>query len=365
MSNRFGNIFSLTSFGESHGPALGGVIDGCPAGIRLDFNRISKQLARRRPGQSAVTTARKESDAVRFLSGVDSQGVTTGSPIGFTVSNEDVRAADYESVSEVFRPNHADYTYHVKYGGYNERRGGGRSSARETVSRVVAGAVALQVLEKICPGIAITAFTKQIGPVSVEKPYTELNLLEIDDNSVRCPDLSTARKMEELICKVKAEKDSVGGVICCIINGCPVGVGQPVFDKLSSRLAGSMMSINAAKGFEIGDGFEMASRRGTEVMDNWTSTPDDKRGVRARTNHSGGIQGGISNGEDIVFNVAFKPVATIAREIDTVDLDLKDVKLKASGRHDPCVVPRAVPIVEAMASMVLLDQILIDRAYRL
>lgn len=363
MSNTFGKIYRLTSFGESHGPALGGVIDGCPPGIRLDFDRLNRQMARRRPGQSAITTPRKESDNVTFLSGI-LNGVTTGAPIGFSIPNTNTRSADYKAISQSFRPNHADFTYFVKYRGFNDIRGGGRSSARETASRVVAGAIAMQVLQSYMPRLTVTAFTQSIGEVSLDTDYTNVDLSEdsIESNPVRCPDAEVAQQMESVILAAKSAGDSVGGVVRCIISGCPAGIGQPVFDKLSARLAFAMMSINAAKGFQIGDGFAMATSLGSQVMDNWTGGNPEKGYLEASSNHSGGIQGGISNGQDIFFDVAFKPVATLMQPIKTVDIQGKPVTLEPHGRHDPCVVPRAIPIVESMTAMVLLDQFLLNRA---
>lgn len=364
MSNRFGKLFSLTSFGESHGPALGGVIDGCPAGIRIDVEAVSRQLARRRPGQSAITTARNEADEVHFLSGL-LDGVTTGTPIGFYILNTNNRSADYSEISQAFRPGHADYTYYVKYGTHNDIRGGGRSSARETVSRVVAGAIAMQVLEKLAPGLKITAYTLSVGDIRADIASRIPSAEEIESNIVRCPDAETAERMEQLIVKVRNQGDTVGGIVRCVVSGCPVGIGQPVFGKLSASLADAMMSINAAKGFQIGMGFDGTRLTGSQALDNWVEAPEDPRGIRAAANHSGGIQGGLSNGEDIVFDVAFKPVATLLRDVETVDKHGKATVLRSRGRHDPCVVPRAVPVVESMAAMVLLDQILLDRAYRI
>ena len=364
MSNSFGKIYRLTSFGESHGEALGGVIDGCPAGIQLDFNHISEQMARRRPGQSKLTTSRDEADEVHFLSGIHN-GFTTGAPIGFYILNKTNRSQDYSEIAQAFRPSHADYTYFRKYRGYNDIRGGGRSSARETVSRVVAGAVAIQILQKLCPTLKITAYTQSIGTVGTDRVYLSPRAEMIESNAVRCPDPDLARQMEDLILKVKNEGDTIGGVVECVVSGCPVGIGEPVFNKLNGALASAMMSINAAKGFEIGMGFEGSRHRGSEMLDNWVPKADDPRGIKTGANHSGGIQGGISNGEDIVFRVAFKPVATLLREVETVTKDGQATVLKARGRHDPCVVPRAVPIVESMAAMVLLDQIMLSRAIEL
>lgn len=358
MSNKFGNIFTLTSFGESHGEAVGGVIDGVPAGVRLSADEIQRQLNRRRPGQSAIVTPRDEKDRVRILSGVF-EGLTTGTPIGFMVENSNQHSADYDNIRDLYRPSHADYTYTSKYG-LRDHRGGGRSSARETISRVVAGAVASQILENY--GIKVYAYTSQVGPVSVGRPYTELPLDAIDSNPVRCPDPETARLMEELILKVKADGDTIGGIITGVIKGAPAGLGEPAFGKLHAMLGAAMLSINAAKGFDYGMGFDGCTRRGSEMIDRFTC---DNGQVRTLSNNSGGIQGGISNGEDIYFRVAFKPVATLLREVQTVDCHGNPAVLKAKGRHDPCVLPRAVPVVEAMASMVMLDTVLMNRAARL
>lgn len=364
MSNTFGKIFRLTTFGESHGPALGGIIDGCPAGIVLDTDAIAAQMRRRRPGQSSITTSRIERDEVQILSGVHN-GITTGTPIGFCILNEAQRSQDYSEISQAFRPGHADFTYFKKYEGFNDIRGGGRSSARETACRIVGGAVATQVLKRMIPGLKITAYTQSVGEVQVVKPYAELDFSKIDQNAVRCPDTDIASQMERLIIEVKTEGDTVGGIIECVIQGCPVSVGEPVFNKLNGSLAAAMMSINAAKGFEIGDGFTATRMRGSASLDTWVPDPTDARGVRSQANHSGGIQGGISNGEDIVFRVAFKPVATLLQPVHTVDKDLRPTILAARGRHDPCVVPRAVPIVESMAAMVILDQFMLGRAHSL
>lgn len=361
MSNRFGTIYSLTSFGESHGPALGGVIDGCPAGITIDTDAITAQMARRRPGQSTITTARNEADAVTFLSGI-LNGITTGTPIGFTIANTNNRSADYAEIAAAFRPGHADYTYYQKYNGHNDIRGGGRSSARETACRVVGGAIAEQVLAKLCPGLSISAYTRSVGPVAMTAPAALYDRSVVDASPVRCPDAAVADELERLILDVKHDGDTIGGVVECVVHRCPVGTGEPVFDKLSARLASAMMSINAAKGFEIGMGFDGTTHRGSEMLDTWVADSADPRGVRTAANHSGGIQGGIANGEDIVFRVAFKPVATLLRDVETVDTCLRPTVLHARGRHDPCVAPRAVPVVEAMTAMVLLDQIMLDRA---
>lgn len=358
MSNKFGNIFTLTSFGESHGEAVGGVIDGVPAGVKLSTDEIQRQLNRRRPGQSAIVTPRDEKDCVKILSGVF-EGLTTGSPIGFMVENSNQHSADYDNIRDLYRPSHADYTYTSKYG-LRDHRGGGRSSARETISRVVAGAVASQILENY--GIKVYAYTSQVGSISVGRPYYELSPDAIDSNPVRCPDPETARLMEELILKVKADGDTIGGIITGVIKGAPVGLGEPAFGKLHAMLGTAMLSINAAKGFDYGMGFDGCTHRGSEMIDRFTC---DNGRVRTLSNNSGGIQGGISNGEDIYFRVAFKPVATLLKEVQTVDCNGNPAVLKAKGRHDPCVLPRAVPVVEAMASMVMLDAILMNRAAKL
>lgn len=353
MSNSFGHIFRLTSFGESHGRAVGGVIDGCPAGVELDLEFIQQELNRRRPGQSALTTSRDEPDEVEFLSGMF-EGKTTGTPIAFCVWNAKQRSSDYDSMKDLFRPSHADYTYFSKYG-TRDNRGGGRSSARETVARVVAGAIAKQLLNKL--GISITAYTSQVGPIKADKPYQNYDFSRIEQNPVRCADPEAAEQMAELIKQVKAKGDTVGGVVTCVIQGTPVGLGQPVFNKLHAALGSAMLSINAVKGFEYGLGFDV-NHFGSEINDRFYN---DNGTIRTRTNNSGGIQGGISNGEDIYFKVAFKPVATILMDQDSVDKDGNDVQFKARGRHDPCVLPRAVPIVEAMAAMVLFDMYLLNQ----
>lgn len=353
--NTFGRIYRLTSFGESHGPAIGGVIDGIPAGIDIDLDAVQDELDRRRPGQSTIVTGRQEKDKLRILSGM-LDGRTLGTPIGFLIENSDQHSSDYDQMRHCFRPSHADYTYSEKYG-IRDHRGGGRSSARETVSRVVAGAFAKQILKK--KGIDIFAYTSQVGPISLDQDYTQLDLSLIDTNPVRCPDEAVADKMKELIVDVRANGDTIGGVISCVIKGAPVGLGEPVFGKLHARLAEAMMSINAAKGFDYGMGFAGTALRGSETIDSFVN----KNGkIHTVTNNSGGIQGGISNGEDIYFRVAFKPVATLLREVETITEQGAKTSLKARGRHDPCVVPRAVPIVEAMAAMVILDAILVDNA---
>ena len=346
--NTFGNKFRLTTFGESHGSALGGIIDGCPAGITLDFDFIQKELDRRRPGQSTLTTSRHEPDKVIFLSGLY-EGRTTGAPIGFLIQNEGQFSGDYDEMKEVFRPSHADYTYHMKYG-IRDPHGGGRSSARETVSRCVAGAIAKTVLSQ--KGIDIQAYTSQIGHIRLEGTYHDYDLTLTETNAVRCPDILKAAAMEALIQEVKAEGDSVGGVISCVVKGVPVGVGEPIFGKLHAALGSAMLSIPAAKGFDYGDGFDAPLYKGSEHNDLFFN---DNGVINTRTNYSGGIQGGISNGQDIYFRVAFKATATLMREQQTVDKDGNDIILKAKGRHDPCVIPRAVPVVEAMAAITLLD----------
>ena len=355
MRNTFGNIFTLTTFGESHGEAVGGIIDGMPAGIEVDMDFIQHQLDRRRPGQSQITTQRKEPDHVELLSGVY-QGKTTGTPIGFMVRNTNQRSSDYNNMVDLFRPSHADYTYYNKYG-LRDPRGGGRSSARITISRCVGGAFAMLALQQL--GITIQAYTTQVGDIKLEGDYTHYDLSQIDSNIVRCPDLEKAKQMEALIREVKADGDTIGGVIACVIKGCPVGLGEPEFDKLHAQLGAAMLGINAVKGFEYGLGFDGVSQRGSQQNDVFVSHHGQ---ITTRTNNSGGIQGGISNGQDIYFRVAFKPVATLLRSQNTVDANGCATVLQAKGRHDPCVLPRAVPIVESMAAMVLLDNYLLNKA---
>ena len=350
MSNTFGHRFTLTTFGESHGAAIGGVVDGMPAGVDIDMAFIQNELNRRRPGQSKITTARKEADQVELLSGVF-EGKSTGCPIGFIVRNENQHSQDYDNMRNVFRPSHADYTYHSKYG-IRDHRGGGRSSARITISRVVAGALAKLALRQ--QGITIQAYTSQVGQIALDRDYHCYDLSLTETNAVRCPDLAKAAEMEQLIGEVKAEGDTIGGVITCVIQGCPVGLGEPEFGKLHAELGAAMLGINAVKGFEYGDGFDFATKRGTEVNDRFVGKGQGQA-IRTATNHSGGIQGGISNGEDIYFRVAFKPVATLLQPQETVDLEGQPTVLTARGRHDPCVLPRAVPVVEAMAAIVILD----------
>ena len=348
--NTFGNIYRLTSFGESHGNAIGGIIDGCPSRVEIDIDFIQNELNRRRPGQSPITTSRKEADKVEFLSGIY-EGKTTGAPIGFIVKNENQRSVDYEDIKNVFRPSHADYTYQNKYG-IRDLQGGGRSSARETISRCVAGALAKYILMLRGTNFKLYAYTSQIGNIRLEKSYKEYDLEKIEENTVRCPDTQKASEMEELIKKVQSEGDTVGGVISCVIKNIRGGLGEPVFGKLHAALGGAMLSINAAKGFDYGDGFDAPLYRGSEHNDEFYSNGTL---ISTRSNYSGGIQGGISNGQDIYFRVAFKAVPTLLREQNTVDINGNNTILKATGRHDPCVVPRAVPIVEAMAAMTILD----------
>ena len=358
MRNTFGHIFTLTTFGESHGEAVGGVIDGMPAGIDIDMEFIQSELNRRRPGQSAITTSRQEADRVELLSGVF-EGKSTGCPIGFIVRNTNQHSNDYENMRNLFRPSHADYTYFEKYG-IRDHRGGGRSSARITISRCVCGALAKLVLRQ--KGISIQAYTSQVGDITLDKDYSRYDLSLTDTNAVRCPDQQKAAEMEALIAKVKAEGDTIGGIITCVIKGCPTGLGEPEFDKLHASLGQAMLSINAVKGFEYGDGFDSATMRGSQVNDVFVPSTGDQQPITTTTNHSGGIQGGISNGQDIYFRVAFKPVATILTEQQTVDKEGNATTFTAHGRHDPCVLPRAVPVVESMAAMTILDYILLRNA---
>ena len=346
--NTFGNIFRLTTFGESHGEAIGGVVDGMPAGIDIDIDFIQAELNRRRPGQSKITTSRQEPDQVELLSGVF-EGKSTGCPIGFIVRNTNQHSQDYENMRNVFRPSHADYTYQQKYG-IRDHRGGGRSSARITISRCVGGALAKLVLKQL--GISVQAYTSQVGNIALERDYHLYDLSQTETNAVRCPDAEKAAQMEALITQVKGEGDTIGGVITCVIKGCPAGLGEPEFGKLHADLGAAMLSINAVKGFEYGEGFSGVTARGSEQNDIFIPGPN---GITTATNHSGGIQGGISNGQDIYFRVAFKPVATLLKEQDTVDQNGNPTTLTAKGRHDPCVLPRAVPVVEAMAAMTILD----------
>jgi len=354
--NTFGTIFRLTSFGESHGEAIGGIIDGCPAGIVISDEFIQNELNRRKPGQSSITTSRSEADKVEFLSGIYEEK-TTGTPIGFTVKNLNQHSSDYDTLKNVYRPSHADFTYQSKYG-LRDYRGGGRSSARETIARVVGGAIAKIALQKL--KIKITAYTSQVGSIRLERPYTELDFKTIDDTPIRCPDKLLAEKMIRYIEQIKEEGDTIGGVITCVCEGVPAGLGEPVFGKLHAALGSAMLSINAVKGFEYGLGFDIVQHKGSEINDSFYRRLDGKIGTK--TNFSGGIQGGISTGEPIYFRVAFKPVATVMKEQKTVDERGKSVMLHSSGRHDPCVLPRAVPIVEAMAAMVILDYYLLNKS---
>lgn len=347
--NTFGTLFRLTTFGESHGEAIGGVIDGCPAGLELDMAAIQHELDRRRPGQSSIVTQRKESDEVQFLSGLF-EGRTTGAPIGFLVPNTNQKTEDYAHLKDAYRPSHADYTYDKKYG-IRDYRGGGRSSARETISRVVGGAIARQLL----PDIKINAFVSSVGDIFIDKPYQALDFTLTETNPVRCPDQATAQKMEDYIKEVRKQGDTVGGMVTCVLQNVPAGLGEPVFDKLHAELGKAMLSINAVKGFEYGSGFCGARMKGSEHNDAFN--PDGS----TKTNLSGGIQGGISNGMDIYFRVAFKPVATIMQPQETINAAGEIVEMQGRGRHDPCVVPRAVPIVEAMAALVLADFYLLNK----
>lgn len=356
--NTFGHIFRLTTFGESHGEAIGGVVDGMPAGIEIDVDFIQKELNRRRPGQSNITTSRKEQDQVELLSGVF-EGKSTGCPIGFIVRNQNQHSSDYDNIKELFRPSHADYTYYYKYG-TRDHRGGGRSSARITISRCVAGALAKMALKQI--GIEVCAYTSQVGDIALERDYKKYDLSKTETNIVRCPDPQKAEEMIKLIEEVKAEGDTIGGVITGVIKGCPAGLGDPEFGKLHAELGAAMLSINAVKGFEYGEGFCGVSMRGSQQNDVFCTTNGR---IATTSNHSGGIQGGISNGQDIYFRVAFKPVATLLREQKTVDIHGKETTLTAKGRHDPCVLPRAVPVVEDMASCVILDHFLLNKSTKI
>lgn len=348
MSNNYGKIFKISTFGESHGTAVGVVIDGCPPGILIEDSYIQKELDRRRPGQSKITTQRQEEDRVEILSGIF-EGKSTGTPIALMVWNADAKSKDYSHISDKFRPSHADFTYQEKYG-IRDYRGGGRSSARETLARVAAGAIAKKILEQ--KGITIQAYVSQAGSIRLEKPYHELNLAYAEENIVRCPDPELAEKMIEMIDETRKNRDTIGGVVSCVIKGTPVGLGEPVFDKLHAELGKAMLSINAVKGFEYGSGFAGVEMYGSEHND---IIVNEGGKIRTKTNHSGGIQGGISNGEDIYFKVAFKPVATLMQDQESINEKGESVTVSGKGRHDPCVVPRAVPIVEAMAAIVILD----------
>ena len=349
--NSYGTLYRVTTFGESHGEALGGIIDGCPSGIQLDLDAIQFEMSRRKPGQSAIVTQRKEPDDVQFLSGIF-EGKTTGTPIGFIIPNTNQKSDDYSHIKDNYRPSHADYVYDQKYG-FRDYRGGGRSSARETASRVVAGAIAKQMLSEI----KFNAYVSSVGPIFLEKPYQELDFSKIESNPVRCPDEESAIAMEEYIRQIRKEGDTVGGTVTCVIQNVPIGLGEPVFDKLHAELGKAMLSINAVKGFEFGSGFEGVKMKGSEHNDLYN--PDGT----TQTNLSGGIQGGISNGMDIYFRVAFKPVATIMQKQESLDNKGNISEMVGKGRHDPCVVPRAVPIVEAMAAIVLADFFLLNKTY--
>lgn len=350
--NSFGKLFNVTTFGESHGDAIGGIIDGCLPNITIDFEAIQNEMNRRKPGQSAIVTQRKEPDTVRFLSGIF-EGKTTGTPIGFIIENANQKSKDYSHIKDTYRPSHADYVYDKKYG-HRDYRGGGRSSARETACRVVAGAIAKQMLE----GIKIDAFTSSVGDIFIDKPYQDLDFSKTESNAVRCPDTVTAEKMITRIKEIKKQGDTIGGTITCVLKNVPIGLGEPAFDKLHAELGKAMLSINAVKGFEYGSGFCGAKMKGSEHND--VFNPDGS----TKTNLSGGIQGGISNGMDIYFRVAFKPVATIMQPQDSIDNKGNRVIVEGKGRHDPCVVPRAVPIVEAMAALVLADYFLLNKMYK-
>jgi len=354
--NTFGNLLKITTFGESHGVAIGLIIDGFPSGIEIDYDLIKNDLDRRKPGQSKITTQRKETEEFEIVSGVF-ENKSTGTPIAIMIRNNDQKSADYSHISNSYRPSHADYTYQEKYG-IRDYRGGGRSSARETASRVIGGSFAKMFLNKF--NIEIFAYVSQVGDIKVEKNYNELDLNLIEINIIRCPDINVSEQMISLIDSIRKQGDTIGGVITCVIKNVPVGIGEPVFNKLHSELARAMMSINAVKGFEYGSGFSSVKMKGSEHNDIFYN---DSGKIRTKTNLSGGIQGGISNGEDIYFNVAFKPVATIMQSQESIDIEGNKTEVKGKGRHDPCVVPRAVPIVEAMATLVIADYILIKNAY--
>lgn len=352
--NTFGRLFRLTTFGESHGAGIGGIIDGCPSGLKIELDFIQAELDRRKPGQSKITTQRNETDTVEFYSGIF-EGQTTGTPIGFFIKNKDQHSSDYNNLKDVFRPSHADYTYSQKYS-VRDHRGGGRSSARETIARVAGGAIAKLLLAQL--GITVQAYVNSVGLISIEKPYTELDLSNTENNIVRCPDPLIAEKMIERIEEAGRNHDTVGGTVSCVIKGVPAGWGEPVFNKLHADLGFAMLGINAVKGFEYGSGFEGTQLSGSEHNDIFI-TENGK--VKTVTNHSGGIQGGISNGQDIYLKVAFKPIATLLKEQKTIDKDLNATTINPKGRHDPCVLPRAVPIVESMAALVLADHLLLSK----
>lgn len=358
MGNTFGHLFRIHTFGESHGPALGVTIDGCPAGLKIDTDFIQSELDKRKPGQSKITTQRKEADEFEILSGVF-EGVSTGTPISVLIRNQDQKSKDYSHIADKFRPSHADYTFHAKFG-VRDYRGGGRSSARETVARVAAGAIAKLLLKE--HGISTLSYVSQVGCLQLQKTYDQLDLTQIEDNIIRCPDPEAAAAMIELIDKTRKNRDTIGGIITGVIQGVPAGLGEPVFDKLHAEIGKAMLSINAVKGFEFGSGFEGVKLNGSEHNDAFYR---EEGVVKTRTNHSGGIQGGISNGQDIYFNVAFKPVATIMMDQESINTAGEPVTVTGKGRHDPCVVPRAVPIVDAMAALVIADYLLISKTNRL
>ena len=347
--NSFGKLFKLTTFGESHGKAIGGIIDGCPAGLKLNFEAIQDEMERRKPGQSKIVTQRKEADTVEFYSGIF-EGETTGTPIGFVIHNTNQKSKDYSHIKDVYRPSHADYTYDKKYG-VRDYRGGGRSSARETACRVVAGAIAKQLLKDL----KINAFTSSVGDIFIDKPYQDLDFSKTESNAIRCPDEAIAEQMIAKVQEIKKQGDTIGGTITCVIQNVPAGLGEPVFDKLHAELGKAMLSINAVKGFEYGSGFCGAKMKGSDHNDLFNTDGSTK------TNLSGGVQGGISNGMDIYFRVAFKPVATVLQKQNTINTSGETVEMQGKGRHDPCVVPRAVPIVEAMAALVMADYLLLRR----
>lgn len=361
MGNSFGTLFKLTSFGESHGPAIGGIIEGCPAGLLMDADFVQSELDRRRPGQSHITTQRREGDRVEFLSGIF-EGRATGTPIGFLIRNENQKAGDYDHLKDTYRPSHADLTYEQKYG-FRDHRGGGRSSARETACRIVAGAIAKLLLKE--KGITVQAFVKQVGHLKVNKNFDELDLSGTENSLLRCPDEDMAQQMLSFIEDIRKQGDTIGGVIQCVIQHLPAGLGEPVFDKLHAVLGHAMLSINAVKGFELGSGFGSIHARGSELNDLFAAPGKENPQITTITNNSGGIQGGISNGMPVYFNVAFKPVATLMQKQSSVNRQGEEVLLEGKGRHDPCVLPRAVPIVESMAAMVMADFLLLDKSSRL
>lgn len=358
MSNTFGNILKFTSYGESHGAAIGGVLDGCPAGIEINIDQVQRQLDRRKPGQSKLVTQRKESDTVEFLSGLH-EGKTTGMPIGFLIRNENQKSKDYSHLKDNYRPSHADYTYQEKYG-IRDHKGGGRSSARETATRVAAGAIAQQILDVL--NIKVISYVSSIGELSLDSEQSDIDFNKIESNLVRCPNETVAKKMEAYLAGIKKVGDTVGGVISTVVTGVSVGLGEPIYNKLNASLAKAMFSINAVKGFELGSGFKGASMNGSNHNDIFESVDGE---IRTKTNYSGGIQGGISNGQPIYFNVAFKPIATILQKQNSINQNGEKVELEGKGRHDACVVPRAVPIVEAMTALVILDHVLLDKTTKL